>query len=337
MKALVLDKISKVEDAPLRVREVGLPCPNESEILVEIACCGICHTELDEIEGRVTPKLPITLGHQIVGRVKEIGKNVKKFQLGDRIGIAWINSACGKCYFCKRGEENLCNDFKATGCDVDGGYAEYCLISEDFCYKMPDKFSDVQAAPLLCAGAVGYRSLKLTNMNDSDCIGLFGFGASAHLVLQIIRGLYPNSEVFVFTRRKEDSASKVAKNMGADWVGVTGDMPPKKLNRAIDTTPAGYVIREALGVLEKGGRLVTNLIRKESLIPELDYQEHLWNEKEIKSVANITRKDVREFLDIASSIPIVSKVHEFDFHDANRALVMLKHGEYKGAGVLIVR
>ncbi|AEE14495.1 zinc-binding alcohol dehydrogenase family protein [Thermodesulfobium narugense DSM 14796] len=337
MKALVLDKISKVEDRPLKIMEVEVQSPGESEILVEISCCGICHTELDEIEGRVIPKLPIILGHQIVGRVKEIGKKVTKFRLGDRVGIAWINSACGKCYFCKRGEENLCNDFKATGCDVDGGYAQYCLISENFCYKIPDNFSDVQAAPLLCAGAVGYRSLKLTNMNDYECIGLFGFGASAHIVIQIIRKLYPNSKVFVFTRRKDDTASKMAQDMGADWVGATGDKPPKRLNRAIDTTPAGYVIREALSILEKGGRLVTNLIRKESLIPELNYQEHLWNEKELKSVANITRDDVKEFLDIASSIPIVSKVNEFDFEDANKALVMLKHGEYKGAGVLIVK
>jgi propanol-preferring alcohol dehydrogenase len=336
MKALILDKISKVEDMPLKIKEVDQPKPDIYKILVEISCCGICHTELDEIEGRVTPKLPVILGHQIVGRVKEVGKNVAKFKHGDRIGIAWINSACGNCYFCKRGEENLCNDFKATGCDVDGGYAEYCLISEDFCYKIPDKFSDVQSAPLLCAGAVGYRSLKLTNMNDGDLIGLFGFGASAHIVIQIIRGLYPNSEVYVFTRRNGDSASKMAIEMGADWVGVTGDTPPKKLNRAIDTTSAGYVVREALSVLEKGGRLVTNLIRKESFIPEIDYQKHLWNEKELKSVANITREDVREFLDIASTISIESKVYEFDFQDANKALVMLKHGEYKGAGVLLV-
>jgi len=336
MKALILDKLSKVESMPLKIKEVDQPKPDIYQILVEISCCGICHTELDEIEGRVVPKLPVILGHQIVGRVKEVGKSVTKFRPGDRIGIAWINSACGNCYFCKRGEENLCNDFKATGCDVDGGYAEYCLISEDFCYKIPDNFSDVQAAPLLCAGAVGYRSLKLTNMIDGDRIGLFGFGASAHIVIQIIKGLYPNSEVYVFTRKRGDSASKMAIEMGADWVGATGDIPPKKLNRAIDTTPAGYVIREALGVLEKGGRLVTNLIRKESFIPELDYQVHLWNEKELKSVANITREDVKEFLNLASSISIESKIHEFDFQDANKALLMLKRGEYKGAGVLIV-
>jgi len=228
----------------------------------------------------------------------------------------------------------LCDQFKGTGCDADGGYAEYMVVSEKFAYPIPERFSDLEAAPLLCAGAIGHRALRLTGIKDGKSLGLFGFGASAHIVIQIVKHRYPNSRVFVFTRRKEDAPSRLAKDMGADWVGITGEAPPEKIDCAIDTTPVGMPIKEALKILEKGGRLVINAIRKETPIPELDYAEHLWHEKEIKSVANITRRDVQEFLPLAAEIPITPEIKEFKLEEANQALISLKHGEYRGAGVL---
>jgi propanol-preferring alcohol dehydrogenase len=331
---MVLKQISKVEDMPLELEDVPKPEPSYGEILVKIYACGICRTELDEIEGRRVPKLPIILGHEIVGRVESLGSHVKRFKLGDRVGVAWIYSACGKCSFCLSGQENLCANFQATGCDVNGGYAQYIKVKEDFAYSIPERFNDLEAAPLLCAGAIGYRALKLTGLKDGETIGLFGFGASAHQVYQIIRHLYPRTKIFVFTRRRGDTPSLLAREMGADWVGETGEEPPEKLNRAIDTTPVGQPVIEALKHLEKGGRLVINVIRKEDLIPQMRYEQHLWYEKEVKSVANITRNDVQEFLRIAAEVPIIPKIREFRLEEANKALLMLKRGEYHGAGVL---
>lgn len=334
MRAQVLKYAAKVEDMPLKLVEVPTPKPTGREILIKVHVCGICHTELDEIEGRITPKLPVILGHQVVGSVVELGPEVSRYSIGDRVGVAWIYSACGKCRYCQNGEENLCDSFKGTGCHADGGYAEYMKVSEDFAYPIPQKFTDAQAAPLLCAGAIGYRALRLTGMNDGDILGLYGYGASAHIVHQVAKYKFPNSKIFVFTRRRDDAPSELAKKFGADWVGVTGETPPEKLNRAIDTTPAGTVIQEALRNLAKGGRLVINVIRKENVIPELDYTMHLWHEKEVKSVANITRRDVEEFLPLAAEIPIVPEIKEFMFEEANKALLALKRGEYRGAGVL---
>jgi len=334
MKAMVLKKIAQVETKPLELEELSTPRPNSNEILIKISACGICHTELDEIEGRKKPKLPVILGHEVVGYVDKLGSNTRKFKVGDRVGIAWIYSSCGKCKFCTSGRENLCYNFKATGCDADGGYAEYMVVPEESAYSIPDVFSDLEAAPLMCAGAIGYRALKLTDMKDGENIGLYGFGASAHIVIQLVKHLYPNSKVFVFTRRRNDEPSKLASNKGADWVGNTGDTPPEKIDRAIDTTPVGVPIVEALRNLEKGGRLVINAIRKETKIPELDYAKHIWNEKEIKSVANITRHDVQGFLPLAAEIPIKPEIKLFKLEEANDALIALKHGKYKGAGVL---
>ncbi|MEM2816559.1 MAG: alcohol dehydrogenase, partial [Candidatus Bathyarchaeia archaeon] len=218
-----------------------------------------------------------------------------------------------------------------------GGYAEYMAVHENYAYKIPEKFSDAEAAPLLCAGAIGYRALKLTRMEDGDVIGLYGFGSSSHILFQVIRHLYPSSRIFVFTRRKGDAPSELASKMGADWVGQSGETPPSKMNCAIDTTPTGLPVREALRNLEKGGRLVMNLIRKEKPITDLDYTQHLWWEKELKSVANITRRDVAEFLEIAAEVPLKPEVVEFKLEDANKALLMLKNGEYRGSGVLTIR
>jgi len=334
MKAMVLKKITQVENKPLELEDLPIPEPGYNEILIKVSACGVCHTELDEIEGRKKPKLPVILGHEVVGYIDKLGSKTKRFKVGTRVGVAWFYSSCGICKFCTSGRENLCYNFKATGCDANGGYAEYMVVPEESAYLIPDIFSDFEAAPLMCAGAIGYRALKLADMKNGENIGLYGFGASAHIVIQLVKYLYPNSKVFVFTRRKDDEPSKLAKKKEADWVGVTGDTPPEKIDKAIDTTPVGIPVKEALRNLEKGGRLVINAIRKETKIPELDYAVNLWNEKEIKSVANITRNDVREFLSLAAEISIKPEVKLFKLEEANDALNALKHGEYKGAGVL---
>jgi propanol-preferring alcohol dehydrogenase len=330
MKAMVLKEISPIEKEPLKMMDLSDPVPGLKEILVKISACGICHTELDEIEGRLPPRLPIVLGHQIIGRVKELGSGVTKFNLGDRVGIAWINSACGECHFCKEGHENLCSEFQGTGCHTDGGYAQYTVVSEEFAYSIPKRFSDAEAAPLLCAGAIGYRDLILSDIKKGQTLGLFGFGASAHIVIQVAK--YWGCEVFVFTRSEEHR--KLAKKLGASWAGVPEDEPPRKLHCAIDFTPVGETVPHALKVLEKGGRLVLAVIRKRNPIPPLDYSPLLWDEREIKSVANITRRDAREFLPLAAEIPIIPEVQEFKLEEANRALILLSHGKIRGAGVL---
>ena len=334
---MVMNKISSVEGKPLELVDLPDPIPGPGQIRVKVSACGVCHTELDEIEGRVPPsRFPMILGHEIVGRVENLGPAVTKFKQGDRVGIAWINWACGQCSFCLEGEENLCDKAKWTGKDVDGGYAQYTVVSEDFAYPIPERFTDLQAAPLLCAGVIGYRALRLTGMEDGKVLGLYGFGASAHIVIQIAKYKYPNGKVFVFTRPSQEEHQNLAKKLGADWVGTTGDTPPEKLNWAIDFTPVGVPVREALRNLEKGGRVVINAIRKITPIPELDYAEHLWYEKEVKSVANVTRKDAQEFLPLAAEIPIVPEVREFSLEEANEALILLKAGKIRGAGVLAI-
>ena len=330
MKAMVLKGISPIEKEPLKMMDLPDPVPGSKEILIKISACGVCHTELDEIEGRLPPKLPIVLGHQIVGKVVKLGRGAIKFNLGDRVGVAWIHSACGRCHFCKEGRENLCLEFQGTGCHVNGGYAQYIVVSEDFAYLIPERFSDAQATPLLCAGAIGYRDLILSNIKKGQTLGLFGFGASAHIVVQIAK--YWGCHVFVFTRGNEHR--KLAKKLGASWVGGAEDEPPEKLHCAIDFTPVGETVPHALKALEKGGRLVLAVIRKRNPIPSLDYAQLLWDEKEVKSVANITRKDAQEFLPLAAEIPIIPEVQEFKLGEANRALILLKQGKIQGAGVL---
>jgi len=338
MKAQILKQLSPIENLPLELVELPIPQPKSEEILVKISACGVCHTELDEIEGRLQPKLPIILGHEIIGRVENLGPGVTKFSIGDRVGIAWIHSACGKCHFCRGGNENLCPEFQGTGCQADGGYAQYTVVSEDFAYLIPDRFTDSQAAPLLCAGAIGYRALKLSTLEDGQILGLFGFGASAHIVIQVAKYKYPNGKVFVFTRPGQKEHQDLAEKLGADWTGATGETPPAKLNCAIDFTPVWRPIVEALRVLEKGGRIVINAIRKEEIdkdsLLELNYSAHLWQEKEIKSVANIARQDAKNFLPLAAEIPIIPEVQEFKLEEANEALVLLKQGKIQGAAVL---
>ncbi|UCD48882.1 MAG: zinc-dependent alcohol dehydrogenase family protein [Phycisphaerales bacterium] len=340
MKAMVLDAVSRVEDEPLKLQTLPVPKPGPRQIRVKVAVCGVCHTELDEIEGRLRSALPIILGHEIVGTVDSLGAGAAKFKPGDRVGIAWINSACGACGFCTSGHENLCPEFRGTGCHAHAGYAEYTVVPEDFAYAIPETFSDAHAAPLLCAGAIGYRALRPTGVRDGQVLGLFGFGASAHIVIQIVRHKLPRSRIYVFTRPGQKDHQDLARELGADWVGATGDTPPRSVHCAIDFTPVWTPIVEALGILEKGGRVVVNAIRKEvkdreSLL-RLDYSTHLWQEKELKSVANITRRDAEEFLPLAAEIPIIPKVQEFGLENANDALTLLKRGKIHGAAVLRV-
>jgi len=339
MKAMILKEVKDLEKdkSPLELVDLPVPVPEGKEILIRVSVCGVCHTDIDEIEGRTLPsKFPIIPGHQIVGRVEKAGNKVERFKIGDRVGIAWINSACGGCKFCYSGNENLCSNFKATGRDVDGGYAEYTVILEDFAYRIPDIFSDTEAAPLLCAGAIGYRSLRLTGMKDGDSVGLVGFGASGHLVLKMIKHKYPNSRVFIFSRT--ESERNFGKELGAFWAGGFEEETPEKLHCAIDTTPVWKPIVEVLKNLEKNGRLVINAIRKEERDKEallrLDYPRDLWMEKEIKSVANITRRDVEEFLALAAEIPIKPEIQEFRLEEANTALLEIKERKIRGAKVL---
>ena len=339
MKAMVLTEITRLPEnrAPLKLVELPAPVPGKGEILVKVAVCGVCHTELDEIEGRTPPaRFPLILGHQIVGRVEAAGPAATRFRPGDRVGIAWINRACGRCAFCRRGEENLCPEFKATGRDADGGYAEYTTVSEEFAYPIPEVLNDAEAAPLLCAGAIGYRSLRLTGIRDGDNLGLIGFGASAHLVLKLVQQSYPKSQVFVFSRTREER--DFALELGAVWAGGFETETPEKLKGAIDTTPVWQPIIVGLQNLEKGGRLVINAIRKEEAdkpaLLTLDYPRHLWLEKEIKSVANVTRADVAEFLELAARIPIKPEFQEYPLEQANQALLELKERKIRGAKVL---
>ncbi len=341
MKAMVLHALCnlKTERTPLALMELEKPVPAADELLVKVIVCGVCHTELDIIEGRTPPlNLPLVLGHQVVGHVEACGARAKAYKIGERVGVAWIFSACGTCRFCRSGHENLCREFKATGRDINGGYAEYMVVPQDFAHRIPEGVDETQAAPLLCAGAVGYRSLRLTGLEDGQNLGLTGFGASGHLVLQMARLRFPQAKIFVFARSVEQQ--KFAKQLGAFWAGNTGERSPEKLDCIIDTTPAWEPVIAALANLDAGGRLVINAIGKEeqdkTALLDLNYQRDLWLEKEIKSVANITRKDVREFLDLAGEAGIVPEVREFPLSEANRALLELKTGGIRGAKILRV-
>jgi propanol-preferring alcohol dehydrogenase len=336
---MVLKRLGLLREmpAPLALEQRPDPEPQPGEALVKVTVCGVCHTELDEIEGRTPPpRLPVVLGHQVVGRVEALGEGASLHRIGDRVGVAWIYSACGVCSFCRSGRENLCDQFRATGRDADGGYAERMTVPEAFAYPIPPVFSDAEAAPLLCAGAIGYRSLRLAGLQDGQDLGLTGFGASAHLVLKMVRHRYPSTRVCVFARSEGERA--FARELGAAWAGDTGEEAPGKLAAIIDTTPAWTPVVEALRNLERGGRLVINAIRKEDrdrdALLRLDYPLHLWQEKEIKSVANVTRDDVRQFLDLAAEIPIRPEVQEYPLEEANQALLDLRDKAIRGAKVL---
>lgn len=342
MKALFLNSIQEItaDSTPLELVDIPIPKLKDNELLIEVSTCGVCHTELDEIEGRTPPpSFPVVPGHQVIGRVVDRGANTSAFQPGDRVGVAWIFSSCGECQHCLSGDENLCPEFKATGRDVNGGYAEYMVVPADYAFTIPETFSDIKAAPLLCAGAIGYRSLKLTGINDGNIIGLTGFGGSGHIVLKLVKHIYPNSPVFVFSRTAQER--EFAIELGAAWAGDISERPPNMLDAVIDTTPVWKPVLESLLKLKPGGRLVINAIRKEDSDKEnllkINYSSHLWMEKEIKSVANVTRNDVAGFIKLAAEIPLVPETQEFFFADANRALVELKTRKIRGAKVLRIK
>ena len=333
MRAMVLAATASLDrnPAPLTLVRLPRPEPGPGEILIEVSVCGVCHTELDEIEGRTAPpRLPVIPGHEIIGRVVENGPGCRRYPLGQRVGVGWIHSSTGA------QDENLSAEFRATGRDADGGYAEFVVVPERYAYPIPDEFSDAEAAPLLCAGAVGFRSLRLAGIKDGQILGLTGFGGSGHLVLQLAKDLYPDGQVFVFARSEHEQ--RFALELGADWAGDTSDVPPVRPHAIIDTTPAWKPVLAALECLRPGGRLVINAIRKEAgdrdVMASIRYEDHLWMEKEIKSVANVTHRDLEEFLPIAAAIPLHVEVQEYELEQANEALLDLRSGHVRGAKVL---
>ncbi len=336
MRAQILTHTASLQSNPQPLKLVDLPRPKlrSHDILIRVSVCGVCHTELDEIEGRTTPpRFPVVPGHQVVGRVVETGSQASRHRQGDRVGVGWIFESDGS------DRENVSDAFQATGRDANGGYAEFMSVNENYAFPIPDRFTDVQAAPLLCAGAIGFRSLRLTHLKNGQPLGLTGFGGSAHLVIQMVRHLFPDSPVYVFAR--DQKSREFARQLGAVWVGDTNEPAPEALQAIIDTTPAWTPVVEAMKNLQPGGRLVINAIRKEdgdkrSLL-DLSYEEHLWLEREIKSVANITGRDIAEFLPLAAAIPIQPQVEPYKFGDANRALRDLKEGNIQGSKVLVMR
>ena len=339
VKAQLLRRVGPFEEdgAPLDSVEVPDPIPGPGEVLIRVSACGVCHTELDEIEGRMPLSLPVIPGHQVIGHIVQCGPRPSALRPGMRVGVAWIYSACGRCTYCRAGCENLCPDFRATGRDANGGYAELIVAREDFIFPIPETtMSDAEAAPLLCAGAIGYRSLRLANLPNGGALGLTGFGASAHLVLKLVKRRDPDAEVFVFARSEAERT--FALELGAAWAGDTLDTSPVQLDAIIDTTPAWLPVVEGLRNLAPGGRLVVNAIRKEGAdrdaLGTIDYARHLWMEKEVKSVANVTRRDVSEFLQAAAGMGMRPDVREYPLEDANSALRDLKRRAARGARVL---
>ncbi len=329
---MLLTAPAPIDERPLVLGEVADPTPGPSEILVRVKMCGVCRTDLHEVEGELPMRRsPVIPGHQVVGTVAGVGQGVKRFEVGSRVGIAWLHDTCGACEFCARDAENLCNGANFTGWTVNGGYAEYTTVPESFAYDIPDGFTDEQAAPLLCAGIIGYRALRISGIQPGQRLGLYGFGASAHIAIQVAR--HWGCEVYVFTR--SDANRRLAGKLGAAWVGSSGNEPPGKVHGSIIFAPAGPLVRDALEVLEKGGTVALAGIYMSS-IPPLDYLKHLYDEKVVRSVANATRRDGQELLDLAAKIPIRTATRTFPLEEANQALVALKTSGVTGAAVLRV-
>ena len=340
MRAMVLRQLMPVTDKaePLRLEEWPEPEPGAGEVLLRLSCCGVCHTELDEIEGRTAPSLPRIPGHEAVGEVVALGTNVTGPAVGTRVGVAWIYSACGECEPCRTGRENLCAEFRATGRDAHGGYADYMVAPAAYVHPIPQAIADTDAAPMLCAGAIGRRSLRLAGLENGQVLGLTGFGGSNHQVLELARCLLPDSPVLVWAR--DPGQRQQALDAGAAWAGDTTEDAPMRADAIIDTTPAWKPVLAALEKLAPGGRLVINAIRKEdrdrALLAELDYPSQLWMEKEIRSVANVTRRDVRDFLELAANHGLRPVTETLPLEEANRALRELRSGPVRGAKVLVM-
>lgn len=329
MKAMVLEEIDDVENNPLQLKEVDRPEPADNEILLKMKACGVCHTDLHEIEGELdVENFPLIPGHEVIGTIIEKGSRVSNHEIGDRVGVAWLYEADGDCKYCQRDQENLCPNAEFTGYTVNGGYAEYMKVPAEYAYRIPEIFSDVDAAPLMCAGVIGFRSLRLSEIKHGETLGLFGFGASAHIVIQIAK--YWDCQVFVFTR--SENHQKHAEELGADWVGTSKDKPPKKIDRAISFAPSGPLVLDVLKILDKGGTLAINAIYL-SDIPPIQW-DLLWHERKIISVANVTRQDAHDFLKVAGKIPIKTTTTPYKLDDANKALQDMKHSRINGAAVL---
>ena len=330
MRAMLLEKQAAAEESPLRLVEVPMPTPGAGEARVRVRACALCRTDLHITEGDLKLcKSPVVPGHQIVGVVDAVGAGVQQLREGDRVGVAWVHSTCGECTYCRKGLENLCDRGRFTGWDADGGYAEAMVVPESFAYPLPSNFGDLEVAPLLCAGIVGYRSFRLSNAQPGDRVGLYGFGASAHIILQV--ALHRGCEVYVFTR--SEGHQELARKMGAAWVGRAEESPPDKLDAAIIFAPVGSLVLEALRVLRKGGTVALADITM-TPIPAIDYDRLLYHERIIRSVANATREDAREFLELAARIPVRAEFETFALEQANEALRALKKSAIRGAGVL---
>ncbi len=339
MKAMILRKPAPIEEQPLELVDLPLPEPGPGQIRIDVDACGICHTDLHTVEGDLDlPQLPIVPGHQVVGTVAARGESADRYQVGDRVGVAWLHHvSCDECEYCQRGLENLCPNATFTGLHANGGYAEAMVAYGDFAYPIPAEprsakgFSDVEAAPLLCAGIIGYRALKISEVQSGQRLGLYGFGSSAHVTIQV--ALHWNCEVYVYTR--SEGHRRLARELGAVWVGGAKDTPPETMHSSIIFAPAGWIVPEALRDLDRGGTLALAGVTM-TPIPELDYDELLYWERAIRSVANFTRQDAEELLEIAAQIPIETTVETFPLAEANEALLAMKRSEIDGSGVLTI-
>ena len=331
MRALCLNSARPIEDHPLMMVELPAPIPGPGELRLRVQACGLCRTDLHIIEGDLLlPTLPIVPGHQIVGAVDQVGEGVTRFQVGDRLGVPWLHSTCGRCAFCRRDQENLCDAARFTGYHVNGGYAEFVVVQEAFAYSLPTGISTAHAAPLLCAGVIGFRALRLSEVRPGERLGLYGFGGSAHIAIQV--AVHWGCEVLVFTR--SEAHRTLARQLGAHWAGRVEDDPPGRLDSAVIFAPVGGLVLDALRVLRKGGTIALAGITM-SPIPELDYAL-LYQERTVRSVANSTRQDVRDLLRLAVDIPIHTEIQSFPLEEANHALQLLKQSQLSGAGVLTI-
>jgi alcohol dehydrogenase, propanol-preferring len=330
MKAMVLDAFRPAAESPLAMRDVPVPSVGPEDVLIKVRCCGVCHTDLHAVEGELpNANLPLIPGHEVIGIVERAGERAGRFRVGDRVGAAWLRSACGVCRFCRSGRENLCEAARFNGCQADGGYSEYMALPEKFAYAVPERFTDEEAAPLMCAGIVGYRALGQSGLEPGGTLGLYGFGASAHIALQIAK--HRGARVLVFSRSAQHRA--LAKALGADWAGTSADTPPAKLTSAIIFAPIGSLYLDALRVLDRGGTVASASIHM-SPVPEMDYDKYLYYERKMISVANATRQDGEELLRVAAEIPVRTTVQAFPLEAANDALKLLKAGKINGAAVL---
>lgn len=326
MKAMILESPGK----PLVLKEVSVPKPGTEQMLIRIHACGVCRTDLHIVDGELTsPKLPLIIGHQIVGTIVQLGERVEKFRVGDRVGVPWLGDSCGKCKYCRRGKENLCENAKFTGYTIDGGYAEYTVADQKYCFHLPDEYSDLETAPLLCAGLIGYRSYKLTGENVEH-LGIYGFGGAAHIIAQI--AVHQGKKVYAFTKKGDVEGQKFALKIGAIWAGNSEELPPNKLDAAIIFAPVGALVPAALKAVDKGGVVVCGGIHM-SDIPSFKY-DLLWEERVIRSVANLTRQDGEELLAIAPKVPVKTEVKIYKLEQANEALNDLRSGRFQGSAVL---